>query len=70
MPVCAHYAHPATCFVADSRGYAYALPRRAYGCKDGLYHACAAQTGREEHLKYVSCELYHIYIYIYIYIYI
>ena len=42
MPVCARYAHPATCFFADPRGYAYVLPRHAYCCcRGGLCHARA-----------------------------
>ena len=60
VPVCTRYAHPATCFSADPRGYAYAFPRRAYCCRDGLCLSCV-QTGCEKHLKYVSSELYQMY---------
>ena len=41
MPVCARYAHPATSFTADPRGYTHIFPRRAYCCRDGLCHARA-----------------------------
>ena len=34
MHVCARRAHPATCFVANPRRFAYAFPRRAYCCRD------------------------------------
>ena len=53
------YAHPATCFVADPRGYASAFPRRAYCCRDGLCHARAVPRGGARTIS--NTELYRMY---------